>query len=150
MKNETKLLVCASLVILIALSFIATTIVDASGQETNSNAGPFRRLVGWLRQRWGRYGRVEVTEEFKANAITIAESDTDVQRLLTDGYSIITVRPIIKSLVDANGDVTSKATHAIVILKNEDAKSFATVWVDLNAARVIKIVTFTRTVIDKS
>lgn len=151
MRRETKLLLGTSLVLLIALPLIATTIVNASGQETNTpNAGAFKAVVGWLRQRFGRYGSVEVSEEFKAKAIAIANNDVDVKGLLNNGYSIIGVRPIIKSIVDANGDVTSKAPHAIVMLKNEGAKSFATVWVDMNARSVLKIVTLTRTVIDKS
>jgi len=154
MKNETKMLLGVSMVLMLALPFIAVTVVDASGQETNNpNAGAFKAIVGWLRgwgQRLGRYGPIEVSEEFKAKAIAIAGGDTDVQGLLNNGYSITRVMPIIKSTVDANGDVTSKATNAIVILKNEDAKSFATVWVDLNAGSVTKIVTLTRTVINKS
>jgi hypothetical protein len=142
------------MVLLIALPLIVLTVVDASGLETNeSNTRPFKGIVVWLRglgQRLGRYGSVEVSEEFKAKAITVTENDPDVQGLLADGYNITRVMPIIKSIVDANGDVTTRATNAIVILKNEDAKSFATVWVDLNARSVTKIVTLTRTVIKQT
>ena len=151
MKTQTKLLLCTSMVLLIAIPFIATTFVDATGQETNAtNTRGFKGIVGWLRQRWGRYGYVEGSERFKANAITIATSDQDVQELLNSGYSIIGVRPIIKSIVDDDGDVLSKATHAVVILKNEETMNFAVIWVDMNTSSVLKIVTLTRTVTDKS
>ena len=147
MKRETKLLLGTTMVLLIALPFIATAIVNASGQETNEpNARTLKGIVGWLRGL-GCYGSFEVSEEFRAKTITIAENDPDVQRLLADGYSITRVIPVVKSIVDANGDITRKATKAIVVLKNEDSKSFATVWVDLNAGSVTKIVTLTRTVI---
>jgi len=151
MKKETKLLACLSLALLVVLPFVATTIVNASGQEsTTSTAGPFNRLIGWLRQRFGYVGKVQVSEEYKTKAITIATDDVDVKALLDTGYSVVGVRPIIQSSVDANGIVTSKATHAIVTLKNADAKSGAAVWVDMTAGRVLKIVTLTATVIDKS
>ena len=154
MKNQTKLLLGACMVLLLAMPFIVTTIVAASGQETNqTTVGALKGIVTWLRglrQRLGRYGLVEVSEEFKTKVINIAENDVDVQRLFADGYSIVGVRPIIKSTVDANGDVTSKATNAVVILKNETSKSFAVAWVDVNAGSVTKIVTLTRTVIDKT
>jgi hypothetical protein len=153
-KNRTKLLLGTSLVLLLVLPFIVTTVVNASGQEiNNSNTGAVKGIAGWLhmaRQKFGRYGSVEVSEEFKTKVLTITSSDTDVQGLLNDGYSITRVIPIIKSVVDANGDVTSKVTTAIVILKNENTKNFATVWVDLNTESVTKIVTLVRTVITKS
>ena len=151
MKKETKLLVCISLALLVALPLITTTIIDVNAQETaNPNAGPFIRFLGWLRQRFGRSGNIQVSEEYKTKAITIATSGADVKALLDTGYSVVGVRPIIQSSVDANGVVTSKATHAIVTLKNTDAKSGAAVWVDMTAGRVLKIVTLTATVIDKS
>ena len=158
MTSDTKILIGLSLVLLLTVPFIATTIVDASSarasQETNGmNAGGLRGIVGWLRgfrQRLGRYGFVEVSEEFKTSVITIAESDTDVQDLLAEGYHIVRVLPIIKSSVDANGAVTSKATTAVLILKTEDAKSLATVWVDLNVGTVTKIATLTWAVTKKT
>ena len=107
-------------------------------------------MVGWLRglgQRLGRYGSFEASEEFRAKAIAIAEIDPDVQGLLADGYGITRVIPVIKSMVDANGDIARKAVKAVVLLRKGDSKSFATVWVDLNAESVTRIVTLTRTVV---
>ncbi len=151
MKKETKLLAGISLALLVASPLIVTTIVNANAQVTaNPNAGPFYRFLGWLRQRFGLAGNIQVSYEYKTKAITIATSDVDVKALLNTGYNIVGVRPIIQSSVDANGVVTSKATHAIVTLKNAEAKSGAAVWVDMTAGQVLKIVTLTATVIDKS
>ena len=151
MKKETKLLTCISLALLVALPLMATTIVNADAQATaNPNAGPWIRFVGWLRQRFGLAGKIQVSDEYKTKAITIATSDADVKALLDAGYNVVGVRPIIQSSVDANGVVTSKAPHAIVTLKNAEAKSGAAVWVDMTAGRVLKIVTLTATVINKS
>lgn len=91
---------------------------------------------------------MEVSEEFEANVIDIAKSDEDVQDLLDDGYNITGVRPIIKSVVEGDGSVVTKATSAIVMLE-KDTTSRASVWVDLEEAKVTEIVILTRTVIEK-
>ena len=152
--NRSKALILLSVIAIAAMlgTWCVTAYAADSGGETSNG---FRGMWRWRRLRArgrgiGRVGFVEVSEEFEVKVINIAENDADVQGLLADGYSIAGVRPIIKSVVDANGDVTTKATNAVVILKNEDAKSLASVWVDLNAETVTKIVTLTRTVIEKT
>lgn len=95
------------------------------------------------------HGFVEVSEEFEENVLNIAESDQDVQNLLNDGYNITGVRSIIKTAVEADGSVETKATDAIVILE-KDETGHAAVWVDLEEAKVTEIVILTRTVIKKS
>jgi len=102
---------------------------------------------GWGRGR-GCCGFVEVSEEFKENVINIAKNDSDVQNLLNDGYNVTGVRPIIKTIVEGDGSVVTKATIAIVMLE-KDTTSHASVWVDLEQGKVTKIVILTRTVIEK-
>lgn len=94
------------------------------------------------------FGFVEVSEEFEQNVIDIVENDQDVQTLLDEGYNITGVQPIIKTIVEADGNVTIKATSAIVTLK-KDTTGFASVWVDLEQAKVTEIVILTKTVIEK-
>jgi hypothetical protein len=72
-----------------------------------------------------------------------------VQQLLTDGYNITNVRPIISTTVQADGTVTTKATTATVTLI-KDTTGRATVWVDIEQAKVTRIEIVTRTVIEKS
>ena len=91
---------------------------------------------------------VTVSQEFKDNVINIMQNDTDVQQLPTDGYNITNVRSIISATVEGDGTVTMKATSAIVML-SKDTTGRATVWVDLEQAKVTRIVTLTRTVIEK-
>jgi hypothetical protein len=102
---------------------------------------------GGLRGR-GFNGFIEVSEEFKENVINIAKNDSDVQDLLDDGYNITGVRPIIKSVVEGDGSVVTKATSAIVMLE-KNTTGCASVWVDMEEARVTEIVILTRTVIEK-
>jgi hypothetical protein len=106
--------------------------------------GPHGRMGGH-----GGFGLIEVSDEFKQNVLTIAKADSDVQALLTNGYNITQVRPIIKSVVQADGTVVTKATSAIVMLE-KDTTSRATALVDIEGAKVTQIVILTRTVIDKS
>ena len=97
---------------------------------------------------FGGFGPIEVSEEFKQTVTDIAKSDTDVQGLIADGYNITAVRPIIKTVVDAEGNVVTKATNAVLMLQ-KDTTGHATVIVDIEETTVTKIVIFTRTVIDK-
>jgi hypothetical protein len=58
------------------------------------------------------------------------------------------VRPIIKTVVDGEGNVVTKATDAIVMLVKEDTGR-ASAWVNLDEVKVTEIVILTRTVIEK-
>ena len=143
--------------IAIASSAVLTVYATDSG-ETSSNglAGWFNwmglgtrgRPGGW-RCGGGRYGLVEVSEEYKEKVINIAKNDPDVTNLINDGYNVTGVRPIITTKVDAEGNVVTKATNAIVMLQ-KDTTSRASVWVDLEEEKVTKIAIFTMTVIEKS
>jgi hypothetical protein len=86
--------------------------------------------------------------------ISIAEKNTDVQNLISNGYNVTGVRPIITATVEANGTVTFEATSAVVTLtqsttsQNTTSTGRALVWVNVEQAKVTKIVTTTRTVIE--
>jgi hypothetical protein len=96
----------------------------------------------------GRGGSITVSQEYKDNVINITESDTDVQKLLAEGYNVTGVRPIINATIEADGTVAMKATNAIVTLA-ENTTGRALVWVNVEQAKVIRIVILTMTVIEK-
>lgn len=58
------------------------------------------------------------------------------------------VMPIIKTVVDADGTVATKATNAVVVLE-KDTSGIAFVSVDVTQSEVTQIITYTRTVIEK-
>jgi hypothetical protein len=157
--NRSKVLTLLAIVAIAAiLSGIVITTYAADNGEENSNgvpewfngrmmAGPCRMPRGGL-HGWARGGFVEVSEEFEANVVNIAESDEDVQGLLDGGYNVTGVRPIIKSIVEADGDVVTKATSALVMLE-KNATGRASVWVNVEEGTVTRIVILTRTVIEK-
>ncbi len=66
---------------------------------------------------------------------------TDVQNLLNQGYNITSIRPVITTTIDGNGNIVTKATSADLILQSTTVR--ALVVVDLNQAKVTKIVTMT-------
>lgn len=104
---------------------------------------------GWIHGRGCfNHGFIEVSEEYKENVINIAKNDTDVQNLLNDGYNTTGVKPIIKSVVEGDGTVVTKATTAIVMLE-KDTTGRAMVWVDLEQGKVTKIAILTLTIIEK-
>ena len=104
--------------------------------------------MGFGRHGFGGFGPIEVSDGFKEKVTTIAENDTDVQSLIVNGYNVTSINPIVKTVVDAEGNVVTKATSAIVMLQ-KDTTGFATVTVNIEEAKVTQIVILTRTVIEK-
>jgi hypothetical protein len=91
---------------------------------------------------------IQVSADFTANITNIAKSDSDVQNLLSQGYNITSIRPVITTSIDGNGNIVTQASTANVLLVgNNGSRSF--VVVDLSQAKVTKIVTLTVTEIDK-
>jgi hypothetical protein len=93
-------------------------------------------------------GSITVSQEYKDNVISILQNDSDVQNLLASGYNITNVRPIISTIVEADGTVTMKAATAIVTLC-QNTSGRAQVMVDVEQAKVTQIVILTKTVIEK-
>ena len=113
-----------------------------SGNITGCGRGFGRRGFGW------GGGSITVSQEYKDTVINIAQNDSDVQNLLADGYNITDVRPIINTIVEADGTVTMKATTAIVMLsKSTTGRAFVTV--NVEEGKVTRIEILTRTVIEK-
>lgn len=91
---------------------------------------------------------VEVSAEFEEKVTNIAKNDTDVQQLLNEGYNVTRVMPIVKTIIDGDGNVVTKATNATVMLE-KDTTGRAIVSVDLEQEQVTQIIILTRTVINK-
>jgi hypothetical protein len=91
---------------------------------------------------------VEVSAEFEEKVTNIAKNDTDVQQLLDEGYNVTRVMPIVKTIIDGDGNVVTKATNATVMLE-KDTTGRAIVSVDLEQEQVTQIIILTRTVINK-
>jgi hypothetical protein len=62
---------------------------------------------------------------------------------------VTSIRPIVKSTVAGDGSITQKASTAKVTLE-KDGTGYATVDVDITAAKVTRIVIVIKNVIDKS
>ena len=95
----------------------------------------------------GGFSSIQVSSDFTQNVTNIAKNDSDVQNLLTQGYNITSIRPVISTVIDGNGNVVTQATSANVILQSTTGR--ALVVVDLTQEKVTKIITTTTTVINK-
>jgi len=162
MDRRNALMLLALVAVAAVIGSTVLTVYAAANGDLNGNG-----FAGWFNGRmrmngggacgWGRggrrggggYGFIEVSAEYNQTVINIAESDSDVQNLLAEGYSISAVRPIVKSVVQADGSIVTKATSAIVMLE-KDTTGRAEVYVDVTNGKVTKIVIFTMTVIEKS
>ncbi len=107
----------------------------------------FNRM-GFGRHGFGDFAPIQVSSEFTQNVTNIAGNDSDVQNLLANGYNVTSIRPILTTVIDANGNVVTSATSAILTLQ-KDTTGHAIVTVDLTQAKVIRIVIQTITVIEK-
>jgi hypothetical protein len=96
----------------------------------------------------GGMGNYEVSAEYTDAVNAILDSDSDVQNLVSQGYNVTAINPIVKTVIEADGTVATKATTAVVYMQG--TSGFATVKVDVTNAAVTQIVTVVRTVIDKS
>lgn len=146
-RNAVMLLSLVALAAVVGSTVLAVYAVDETGTNKETKVGIRPWGLGHMRG-WRPLGPIEVSADYKAKVISIAQSDPDVQGLLADGYNVTRVMPIIKSVVDANGAVTTKATSAIVELQ-KGKTSHASVQVSLDEAKVKQIVIQTRTVITK-
>jgi hypothetical protein len=97
----------------------------------------------------GGMTNIEVSSEYTAKINAILNNDSDVQNLISQGYNVTAINPIIKNIVESDGTLTTKATTAVVLLQN-GTSGYTTVNVDVTNAKITQIVTITRTVIDKS
>ncbi len=97
----------------------------------------------------GEMTNIEVSSEYTAKINAILNNDSDVKNLISQGYNVTTINPLIKNVVEGDGTITTKATTAVVLLQN-GTSGHATISVDVTNAKVTQIVTITRTVIDKS
>jgi hypothetical protein len=163
-ERKMKTLMISAVVVLAVLSGIAfmtyangvandtsTTTTDVPGYFIDQYYNNTRPCCG-RREFGGGGGRgmpITISEEYKDNVLNITEGDTDVQALLTEGYNITGVRPIIGTTVEADGTVTMKATNALVSLQ-KDTTGRALVWVDVEQAKVTRIEILTITVIEKA
>jgi hypothetical protein len=140
---------------------LTTTTSDNTDSNNNVTSEIPRIFPGWCegpmgfgrRGRgfgggFGGFGQVQVSDEYKTAVTTTATSDTDVQQLIADGYNITRIMPIMKTTIDAQGNVATQATNATVVLV-KDKTGYALVSVDLSQNKVTQIVTFTKTVIEK-
>ncbi len=121
-----------------------------AGMMTNIqgyDAGPCSH--GDPRGFMGGMTNIEVSSEYTAKINAILNNDSDVKNLISEGYNVTTINPLIKNVIEGDGTITTKAATAVVLLQN-GTSGYATISVDVINAKVTQIVTITRTVIDKS
>ncbi|MCC6046824.1 MAG: hypothetical protein LM571_01355 [Desulfurococcaceae archaeon] len=119
-----------------------------------SNATAIARWLPWLRgvvvkEFKNLIGpRVEVSEEYRSRVLEILSEDEDAAKLISEGYNVTAVKPIVKAYVAADRSVTLKASQALVTLVKK-GEGVAVALVDLEQGKVVKLVVYSKTVIEK-
>lgn len=119
-----------------------TQIFGDFGGPRGGQFGPGSRALGGM-------GGILVSSEYLANVNVILNNDTDVASLISEGYNVTAIHPVVETVIQGDGALTAQATTAVVLMAN-GTSGHATVTVDVANAQVIKITTVTRAVIDKS
>ena len=115
---------------------------------------PLVRWLEWLQRVLAKEfkdligPRVEVSEEYRSRVLEILSRDEDVAKLLSEGYNVTSVRPVIKAYIAADGTVALKASQALVTLVKK-GEGVAVALVDLEQGKVVKLVVYSKTVIEK-
>ena len=120
-----------------------------TGEQGFSGEMGFRRGHRGHGGFMGDMGNIEVSSEYTENVNAILDSDSDVQDLISEGFEVTAIKPIIKNIIEVDGTLATKATTAVATLQN-GTSGYATVIVDVEQAKVTQIVIITRTVIDKT
>ena len=85
--------------------------------------------------------QIQISSAYTQNVTSILNSSTDVQALFSQGWNVTSIRPIITTTLDGNGNIVTQATSANVILQGTNGR--ALVVVNLTTDKVTKIVTTT-------
>ncbi len=132
-----------------------TTTTDNNTIGFGGFGGPFmmgepRLGMGFRGDMRGGFGpgAIQVSSDYTANVTAIAQSDSDVQNLISQGYNITSIHPVISTTIDGNGNVVTQAPTANVLMVGNNG-SHAYLVVDLSQNKVTKIVTVAVTEIDK-
>jgi len=103
-------------------------------------APPDLKVGTWFKWRWGSSSRlIQVSSEYNQTVMDILKSNGEVLRLLEQGYSVVSIRPIIRAYVEGDGTVVFKAQQALVVLSNGSAT--VTYLVDIGSRTVTHIAT---------
>ena len=161
LERKVKLLMLSTVLILAVLSGVAVMVYAngvTNGTSTSTEANVMFDYGGCYGEHgFGRRGfgwegsNITISQAYKDNVIGIAENDSDVQNLLAEGYNVTGIRPIMSTVIQADGTVTMKATTATVVLEKDttNASGRAFVTVNVEEAKVTRIEILTRTVIEK-
>ncbi|MGO8805548.1 MAG: hypothetical protein ACLQO7_02940 [Candidatus Bathyarchaeia archaeon] len=115
------------------------------GQSMSGPMGTGDNMNGFM----GSMSGFEVSSAYTANVTAILDSDTNVAKLISEGYNVTSINPIIQNVINGDGTITMQATTAIVTLQ-DGTSGYATAHVDLTSGTVTKIVIITRTEIDNT
>ncbi|MEM1526338.1 MAG: hypothetical protein QW775_04805 [Ignisphaera sp.] len=161
MANKTITLIIIAIALAVTVAGIATVVIAMKGNDVGvrvrehlsytlgnfvNNKTLFNISQSMIlpMKRFGRgFARpgiiVEVSEEFKQKVIEILELDSNTSSLLVNGYNITRIEPIIRFVIQGDGNVIMRATKAVVLMvKPGEGRAIA--YVNLETNTVEKLV----------
>jgi hypothetical protein len=124
-------------------------VMNVQGSGGGFGGGRSERGSGDMARFGGMGSSFQLSADFNATINGILNIDTDVKNLISQGYNVTYINPLIQNVIGGDGLVTTQATRATVLMQN-GTSGYAAVNVDITNAKVTQIVIVTRTVIDKN
>ncbi|MEM1744526.1 MAG: hypothetical protein QW730_04955 [Candidatus Nezhaarchaeales archaeon] len=137
-------------VALLLLAGIGGALVTTHAQNTSGEGPIIQRIgapLGFKMGSWFSFkhklgplvGSIKISPEYNETVMNILSSNGDVKNLLNQGYSVVSMRPLVTAYVQGDGTVALKAEKAIVVLSNGNI--VVTYVVDITSRSVTHIAT---------
>jgi hypothetical protein len=130
--KKVALVIAVAAIIAVGVGYVIAAYAQESNNGITTTAQPVTTGASWvpLKQHKGfekafrgglRIPMIEVSPEYNSTIMNVLESNQETSQLLTQGFNVKVISPLIKAYVNANGEVVLKATQAVVTLTNGTA-----------------------------
>lgn len=125
--NKKSLYGVTIIATLLLLASIGGTLAITYAQGTNDGGSGVQRgeapfgfkLRNCFKCKSGPLGGlIQISPEYNETVMNILKSNGDVKSLLDQGYTVVSIRPVVTAYVQGDGTVIFKAGKAVVTLSN--------------------------------
>lgn len=123
LKKATVMATVIAVIIAVGAGYVISAYAQDSNNNTTTNIQSVTPGMPWTPHKRGvlRIPAIEVSSEYNSTVMSVLESNSETSQLLSQGFSLKVVNPLIRAYVDANGEVILRATQSIAVLTNGTA-----------------------------
>lgn len=136
LKKATVMATVIAVIIAVGAGYVISAYAQDSNNNTTTNIQSVTPGMPWTPHKHKgfenkefekrfrgvlRIPAIEVSSEYNSTVMSVLESNSETSQLLSQGFSLKVVNPLIRAYVDANGEVILRATQSIAVLTNGTA-----------------------------